>query len=113
MFRNNRQTGRGTILASTAALASAVAASSCCLPLLPFVAAAGLAGGSALFTAVRPYLLTVSVLLIGFAFLQSHRAKKCNCRPSQLSTAVLWISAALVAVMIFFPQAIAELIAGV
>lgn len=74
MFKNSRQPGRGTILASTAALASAVAASSCCLPLLPFVAAAGFAGSSALFTAVRPYLLMVSVLLIGFAFFQSHRA---------------------------------------
>jgi hypothetical protein len=110
--QNNRHTGRGTILASAAALASAVAASSCCLPLLPFVAAAGLAGGSALFTAVRPYLLGVSVLLIGFAFLQSHRAKQCNCRPSKLSTVVLWISATVVALMIFFPQAVAELFAG-
>lgn len=89
-----------------------MAASSCCLPLLPFVAAAGLAGGSAFFTAVRPYMLMVAVLLIGFAFFQSHRAKKCNCRPGKLSTAVLWISAGLVAVMIFFPQAVAELIAG-
>lgn len=112
MFKNNGKTGRGTILASTAALASAVAASSCCLPLLPFVAAAGLAGSSAWFTAVRPYLLGVSVLLIGFAFFQSHRAKQCNCRPSKVSIAVLWISAALIAVMILFPQAVAELLAG-
>ena len=112
MFKNSRQTGRGTILASTAALASAVAASSCCLPLLPFVAAAGLAGSSAWFTAVRPYLLAASIVLIGFAFFQSHRVKQCNCRPSKLSTAILWISAAIVAVMIFFPQAVAELLAG-
>ena len=112
MPESKRRAGRGTILASTAALASAVAASSCCLPLLPFVAAAGLAGSSAWFTAVRPYLLAVSVLLIGFAFFQSHRAKQCNCRPSKLSSAVLWISAGIVAVMIFFPQAVAELLAG-
>ena len=112
MFKNSRQTGRGTILASTAALASAVAASSCCLPLLPFVAAAGLAGSSAWFTAVRPYLLAASIVLIGFAFFQSHRVKQCNCRPSKLSTAILWISAAVVAVMIFFPQAVANIVAG-
>jgi hypothetical protein len=112
VFKNSRQAGRGTILASTAALASAVAASSCCLPLLPFVAAAGLAGGSAWFTAVRPYLLAASIVLIAVAFFQSHRAKQCDCRPSKLSTAVLWISAAIVAVMIFFPQAVAELLAG-
>jgi hypothetical protein len=109
---SERRTGRGTILASTAALASAVAASSCCLPLLPFVAAAGLAGSTAWFTTVRPYLLVVSILFIGLAFFQSHRAKQCNCRPSKLSTAVLWISAVIVAVMIFFPQAVAELLAG-
>src|SRR5215831_17041440 len=101
MFKNSRQAGRGTILASTVALASAVAASSCCLPLLPFVAAAGLAGSSAWFTAVRPYLLAASVVLIGFAFFQSHRAKQCNCPPTKLSTAVLWFSAIIVAVMIF------------
>jgi hypothetical protein len=109
--KSDQQTGRGTILASTAALASAVAASSCCLPLLPFVAAAGLAGSSAWFTAVRPYLLAVSILCIGFAFLQSHRARRCN-RRSKLSVAILWISAAIVAVMILFPQAVAELLAG-
>src|SRR5437660_11428772 len=97
---------RDTILASSAALASAVAASSCCLPLLPFVAAAGFAGSSALFTAVRPYLLALSVLLIGFAFYRAHRAKRCNCRPSKLSTAVLWFSAGIVTVMILFPQAV-------
>ena len=109
---NHNHSGRGTILASTAALASAVAASSCSLPLLPFVAAAGLAGGAAWFAAVRPYLLGASVLLIGFAFFQAHRAKKCNCRPSKASTAVLWLSTAIVAVMIFFPQVVAELVAG-
>ena len=108
----DRPGNRGTILASTAALASALAASSCCLPLLPFVAAAGLAGSSALFTAIRPYLLAVSALLIAFAFLQAHRAKRCNCRPSKVSTVVLWLSTAIVAVMIFFPQAVAEILAG-
>src|SRR5215471_5056672 len=65
---SNHQSGRGTILASTAAIATAVAASSCCLPILPFVAAAGLAGSSAWFTAIRPYLLGFSVLCIAFAF---------------------------------------------
>lgn len=110
--KSNYQTGRGTILASTAALATAVAASSCCLPLLPFVAAAGLAGSSAWFSAIRPYLLAFSVLCIALAFFQSHRAKQCNCRRSRLSVVVLWISAAIVAVMILFPQAVADLLAG-
>ena len=100
------------MLASSAAIVSAVAASSCCLPLIPFVAAAGIAGSSAVFTAVRPYLLIVSVALIGFAFFMAHRAKKCDRRPSKLSSAVLWLSAAVVVVMILFPQAVAGLLAG-
>jgi mercuric ion transport protein len=107
-----RHSDRGTILASTAALAGAVAASSCCLPLLPFVAAAGFAGSSAFFATLRPYLLGASVLLIAFGFYQAHRAKQCDCRPSKLSTAVLWFSAVVITVTIFFPQAIAALLAG-
>jgi hypothetical protein len=99
-------------MASVGAVASALAASSCCLPLFPFVAAAGLAGGSALMATLRPYLLGASVLLIGYGFYQARRAKQCNCRPSLVSTILLWSSAAMVVVMILFPQAIAALLAG-
>ena len=47
---NNREKGapsRGTrtAVASVAAIGSVLAASSCCLPVLPFVFAAGVAGG--------------------------------------------------------------------
>jgi hypothetical protein len=100
------------MLASVGALASVVAASSCCLPLLPFVAAAGLAGSSSLLSTLRPYLLGGSVLLIGYGFYQARRAKQCNCHPSVASTILLWSSAAIVVVMILFPQAVAALLAG-
>src|SRR5689334_23172238 len=100
MMPGPRHSDRGTILASTAALASAVAASSCCLPLLPFVAAAGFAGSSALFATLRPYLLGASVLLIGSGFFQASRARRCNRRPGIVSTAVLWASAAIIAVTV-------------
>ena len=106
------QTDRGTIQASAAALASAVAASSCCLPLIPFLAAAGFAGSSALFVTLRPYLLGASVLLIGLGFYMASRAKRCNRRPGIVSTVVLWASAAVIAVTILFPQAVAGLLAG-
>jgi hypothetical protein len=46
----------GTTLASLAAIASVIAASSCCLPILPFVFAASLAGSATVLTALRPYL---------------------------------------------------------
>ena len=106
------KTNRRTNLASVGAVTSALAASSCCLPLFPFVAAAGIAGGSALLTTLQPYLLGASVLLIGYGFYEARRAKQCNCRPSLVSTILLWCSTAIVAVMILFPQAIAAMLAG-
>ena len=112
MSDSGARTNRRTNLASVGAVASALAASSCCLPLFPFVAAAGLAGGSALLATLRPYLLGASVLLIGYGFYQARRAKQCDCRPSIVSTILLWSSAAVVVVMILFPQAVAALVAG-
>ena len=100
-----------TIVTSLAALGSVIAASSCCLPLLPFVLAAGAAGTSAFLIRFRPYLLALSVLLIAFGFYKSWRAKQCNCRPSRVSTFLLWFSAIVVFLFIFFPQVIANLLA--
>ena len=100
-----------TIVASIAALGSVIAASSCCLPLLPFVFAAGTASFSVFFAQFRPYLLVLSVLLIAFGFYKSWRTKQCNSKPSRLSTFLLWFSAVVVVVMIFFPQVIANLVA--
>lgn len=101
-----------TIVTSLAALGSVVLASSCCLPLLPFLFAAGAAGTSAFFVKVRPFLLAASVLLIAFGFYQRWRAKQCQCKPNLLSTILLWFSAIVVLVFILFPQAIANLVAN-
>jgi hypothetical protein len=104
------------VVASVAALGSVIAASTCCLPLLPFLFAAGAAGTSAFFTQLRPYLLVLSVLLIAFGFYKSWRATQCNCRPSRISTFLLWLSAIVVFLFIFFPQVVAgffaDLLAG-
>jgi hypothetical protein len=102
---------RSTVVASLAALGSVIAASSCCLPLLPFLFAAGAAGTSAFVAQLRPYLLVLSVLLIAFGFYKSWRVKQCNCKPSRISTSLLWFSAIVVFVFIFFPQVIANLVA--
>ncbi|HXO31512.1 MAG TPA: hypothetical protein VN901_04160 [Candidatus Acidoferrales bacterium] len=102
---------RSTVAASLAAVGSVIAASSCCLPLLPFLFAAGAAGTSAFVVQLRPYLLVLSVLLIAFGFYRSWRAKQCNCRPSRISTFLLWFSALVVFIFIFFPQVIANLVA--
>ena len=99
------------MVASLAALGSMIAGSSCCLPLLPFLFAAGAAGTSAFVAQLRPYLLVLSVLLIAFGFYKSWRAKQCHCEPSRISTLLLWFSALVVFLFIFFPQVIANLVA--
>jgi len=101
-----------TIAASLAAFGSVLLASSCCLPLLPFLFAAGAAGTSAFFVKVRPFLLAASVLLIAFGFYQRWRAKQCSYQPNLLSAILLWSSAVVVLVFILFPQAIANLLAN-
>src|SRR5947209_7262154 len=109
----NKSGSSSTVVASLAALGSVIAASSCCLPLLPFLFAAGAAGTSAFVGKLRPYLLVLSVLLIAFAFYKSWRAKQCNCKPNRVSTVLLWFSAVVVFVFIFFPQVIANFLANV
>src|SRR5713226_7140378 len=104
---------KSTVVASLGALASVIAASSCCLPLLPFLFAAGAAGTSAFVGKLRPYLLVLSVLLIAFAFYKSWRAKQCNCKPNRVSAVLLWFSAVVVFVFIFFPQIVANFLANV
>src|SRR5258708_7867327 len=102
--QKNKPGSKGTVVASLGALASVIAASRCCLPLLPFLFAAGAAGTSAFVGKLRPYLLVISVLLIAFAFYKSWRAKQCNCKPSRVSTVLLWFSAGVGFVFFFFSQ---------
>lgn len=109
----NNPGSKRTIIASLSALGGMILASSCCLPLAPFLLAAGTAGSSAFFVKLRPFLLAGSVLSIGFGFYQSWRARQCKCQPSLLSAILLWFSAIVVLVFILFPQAIANLLANV
>src|SRR5215470_8104427 len=110
--RMESSSGAGTVAASLAAIGSVLAASSCCLPLFPFMMAAGLAGTSTFLSQMRPYLLVGSILLIAFGFYQAWRAKKCGRRTSLTASVVLWASAAFVFVSIFFPQVMANAIAS-
>jgi cytochrome bd-type quinol oxidase subunit 2 len=100
--------GTRTAVASVAAIGSVLAASSCCLPILPFVFAAGVAGSSALLTALRPYLLALSLVLVAYGFYQAWRSKQCQRRPGIFSSLLLWTSAVFVVVSIFFPQVLAN-----
>src|SRR5690348_10289861 len=98
----------GILFASLAAAGSVLAASSCCLPVLPFVAAAGIAGGSAFLAQARPYLLGFSIVLIASGFYQASRVKACQRKPSLIGSVVLWASAVFVAIAILFPQVMAN-----
>ena len=111
-IKSGQDSGASTTLASLAAIGSVVAASSCCLPLFPFVMAAGLAGGSTFLSAARPYLLAASILFIAFGFYQAWRAKKCRRRTSVIASALLWVSAVFVITSLFFPQVMANAAAG-
>ena len=104
----HRSGGAGTVLAGAAAICSVLVASSCCLPILPFFLAAGFAGGSAVLSAARPYLLGASVLLIAYGFYQARRVKKCRREASVIGLTLLWLSTLFVVISIFFPQAMAN-----
>jgi len=110
--RPDQHNGARTTLAGLAAIGSVLAASSCCLPILPFMVAAGLAGSSTFLSAARPYLLVASILFIAYGFYQSWRAKKCQRRPNVIASALLWVSAIFVVISIFFPQVMANAAAG-
>ena len=102
---------RGTgISVSLVAILSSVATISCCLP-LGFAVALGAGAASAFFTTLRPWLLGLSVVLLGLGFWQQHRAKQCAVRGRLLGKVLLWAAVVVVLGMILFPQQIAGFIA--
>jgi len=98
------------ISASLAAILSSVATISCCLP-LGFAAALGASAASAFFTTLRPWLLGLSVVLLGLGFWQQHRAKQCSIHGRLIGNVLLWTALVVVVGMILFPQEIAAFIA--
>lgn len=99
------------VTASVGAIVSSLATISCCLP-LGFAAALGAGAASAFFVTLRPWLLGLSVVLIGWGFWQQHRAKQCAVRGRLLGKVLLWAAVVVVLGMILFPQQIAGLVAG-
>jgi hypothetical protein len=98
------------ISASLAAILSSVATISCCLP-LGFAAALGAGAASAFFTTLRPWLLGLSVALLGLGFWQQQHAKQCSVRGRMIGNVLLWTALVVVLGMILFPQEIAAFIA--
>jgi len=117
LLRSRRSPARGQAMkqgtgvsASLVAIVSSVATISCCLP-LGFAAALGAGAASAFFTTLRPWLLGLSVVLLGLGFWQQHRAKQCAVRGRLLGNVLLWAAVVVVLGMILFPQQIAGFIA--
>jgi len=92
---------RGTLASSAAAVGSALAALSCCLPLGPFLLAAGSAGVAGVFLSLQPYLIGFSILMLIAGFVQAFRARRCGRRRRALNVTVLLCSTGLVAAMLF------------
>jgi len=98
------------ISASLTAILSSFAALSCCLP-FGFAVALGTGAASAFFTTLRPWLLGISVVLIGFGFWQQRRATQCSVRGRKVGQVLLWWAVVVVVAMILFPQQIAGFLA--
>lgn len=98
------------VSASLAAIVSSVATIGCCLP-IGFAAALGAGAASAFVTTLRPWLLGLSVILLGVGFWQQYRAKQCALRGRLLGNVLLWAAVVVLLGMILFPQEIAGVLA--
>lgn len=94
-----------------AAIASSVATLGCCVP-LGFAAALGAGATSAFWTAMRPWLLAVSVLMLGVGFWQQRRATQCSLSSRWISNVLLWGAVAVWLGVTLFPQEIAGFLAN-
>ena len=97
-------------IAPVAAVLSALTAIACCLP-ITFVAVAATASLGAVVSELRPWLLGLSVFLLALGFVQVSRPARACDRRSPASLAILWVSLAIVAMVLLFPQLLAGLIA--
>ncbi len=98
------------ISASAGAILSSLASLSCCLP-LGFAAALGAGAASVFLTTLSPWLLGLSVVLIGLGFWQQRRAKQCAVKGRVVGQVLLWAAVVVVLGMILFPQQIAGFLA--
>jgi uncharacterized membrane protein len=78
---------------------------------LPFIGAAGLASASVVLGVARPWLLGLSVLLVGLGFFQVYRGARCRTKQSAIAIVLLCVSALVVILVFLFPQLVAGWIA--
>ena len=102
---------RNAYAVSLMAILSALGSVACCLP-FALLAAFGVASAGAVFSAMRPWLLALSGVLLVIGFVQIYRGEKSCRRRSVASIAVFWMAVAIFLSMLFFPQQFAALLAG-
>ena len=105
--------GNKTGLALSSAVVAAVAASLCCiLPIIFALAGAGIMGASAFFAQLRPFLMVLTLLSLGFGFYFAYRNPKQVCEPGSTCAVPavkrsgrigLWMASAVVLVVAAFP----------
>src|SRR6267154_3005793 len=98
--------------ASVEAILSSLLTLSCCLP-LPFLGAAGVAGASIFLASARPWLLALSIILLGLGFFQVYRGMRCRARQSKTAIALLALATIVVVLLLLFPQVIASVLADI
>jgi hypothetical protein len=98
--------------ASLAAVLASLLTLGCCLP-LAFLGALGIAGASVFLAGARPWLLVLSIILLGLGFFQVYRGMRCRTRQSKTSIALLGLATLVVVFLLLFPQAIASMLADI
>jgi hypothetical protein len=102
--------GWKTTGASLGAVVASLLTLGCCLP-LPFLGAAGVAGASVFLAGARPWLLGLSIILLGLGFFQVYRGMRCRTRQSKAAIVCLGLATVLVVLLFLFPQVIASVLA--
>jgi uncharacterized membrane protein YidH (DUF202 family) len=94
-----------------AAVIAALSTLACCLP-FGFLGVLGLAGLSVRLQTARPWLLVGAFGLLVLGFFQLYRGRNQCKKRSTLSITLFWVAAAIVLLIVLFPQVIASLVAG-
>ena len=101
---------RAERFASVSAMLSAIGALACCLP-LGIPAALGLIGLNTVMPTLQPWLLGISVVLLGVGFLTLFKRGRACQRRSRFSLVLLITATAIVFAVVVFPQVLADLLA--
>jgi hypothetical protein len=101
-----------TIGASLSAMLASLLTLGCCLP-LPFLGAAGIAGASVFLAGARPWLLGISIILLGLGFFQVYRGMRCRVRQSETAIVFLGLATVVLVLLLLFPQVVASVLADI